>query len=70
MDGPDTLLGDNLTLVLNNTVPSSRLKKKNNSIAYHRVREACAAGIVQFTHIPSTENYADVLTKLSEPNMN
>jgi hypothetical protein len=34
------MLGDNMSVVLNTTVPSSVLKKKHNAIAYHRVREA------------------------------
>jgi hypothetical protein len=43
LDGPALMLGDNMSLVLNTTVPSSVLKKKHNAIAYHRVREAIAA---------------------------
>jgi adenosylcobinamide amidohydrolase len=39
------------------------LKKKHNAIAYHRVREAIAAGITKFAHVRSTANIADVLTK-------
>ena len=39
------------------------LKKKHNAIAYHRVREAIASKIVNFAHVPSTSNIADVLTK-------
>jgi hypothetical protein len=66
--GPTMMRGDNIAVVLNTTVPSSQLKKKHNAIAYHRVREAIAADIIQFVHIPSTANYADCLTKpLSAP---
>jgi hypothetical protein len=61
--GPTLMKGDNMAVVLNTTVPSSQLKKKHNAIAYHRVREAIAAGIIQFVHIPTGENYADCLTK-------
>ena len=57
------MYGDNMAVVLNTTVPSSQLKKKHNAIAYHRVREAIAAQIVRFAHIPSTMNIADILTK-------
>ena len=63
VDGPTLMLGDNMSVVLNTTVPSSVLKKKHNAIAYHRVREAIAAGIMRFAHIPSETNYADILTK-------
>lgn len=57
------LLGDNMSVVLNTTLPSSMLKKKHNAISYHRVREAIAAGIVDFAHVPSDENIADICTK-------
>ena len=45
------------------TLPSSSLKKKHNAIAYHRVREAVAAKIVQVAHLDGKENVADLLTK-------
>jgi hypothetical protein len=35
LDGPALMLGDNMSVVLNTTVPSSVLKKKHNAIAYH-----------------------------------
>jgi hypothetical protein len=57
------LLGDNMSVVLNTTIPSSALKKKHLSCAYHRVREAIAGDFVHFGHIPSIENLADVCTK-------
>ena len=57
------LLGDNMSVVLNTTIPSSPLKKKHNAVAYHRVCEAIAAGIIKFAHIDSSENIADILTK-------
>ena len=63
VDGPALMLGDNRSVVLNTTVPSSMLKKKHCAINYHRVREAIAAGIVKFVHIPSFKNIADCLTK-------
>jgi hypothetical protein len=49
LDGTTLMLGDNMSVVLNTTVPSSALKKKHNAIAYHRVREAIAARIMRFT---------------------
>jgi Reverse transcriptase (RNA-dependent DNA polymerase) len=63
IDGPALMLGDNQSVVLSTSVPSSILKKKHNAIAYHRIREAIAAGIIDFVHIDTTENYADILTK-------
>ena len=60
---PTLMLGDNMSVVLNTTVPSSQLKKKHKACAYHRIRECIAAGIIRFSHIVSTENLADILTK-------
>jgi hypothetical protein len=63
VNDPTIMLGDNKAVLQNTTVPSSMLKKKHNAIAYHRVRESIAGGILRFFHIPSTENLADILTK-------
>ena len=61
---PQTLLiGDNMSVVLNTTIPSSSLKKKHLSCSYHRVREAIAGDFVHFGHIGSEVNLADVNTK-------
>ena len=57
------MLGDNNSVVLNCTIPSLVLRKKNNVCSYHYVREAIAAGIIKFSHIPSEDNYADLLIK-------
>ena len=43
--------------------PESTLKKKHNAIAYHRMREAQAAGVVRIAHEDGETNLADVLTK-------
>ena len=67
VNGPCQMFGDNNSVVLNTTLPSSMLKKKHNSVAYHMVREAVAGKIIKFNHIPSEENYADVLTKPLPP---
>ena len=57
------LLGDNMAVVLNTTIPSSALKKKHQACNYHKVRESIAAGFIRFAHIRSEENLADILTK-------
>ena len=62
IEGPALLLGDNMSVILNTTVPSSVLKKKYLAIGYHRVREAIACGILRFAHISSEQNIADILT--------
>ena len=67
INGPALLLGDNNSVVLNTTVPSSPLKKKHNAIAWHRIREAIACKILVFAKIDSKDNYADMLTKPLPP---
>ena len=57
------MLGDNMAVVLNTTIPSSILKKKNQSCNWHKVREAIAAGFIVYGHIKSEENVADICTK-------
>jgi hypothetical protein len=49
------MLGDNMSLVLNTTVPSSFLKKNHNAIACHRVKEDIAARVMKFAYIKSEE---------------
>ena len=63
LEDTSLLVGDNMSVVINTTLPSSMLKKRHNAIAYHRVREAIAAKIINFAHIDSQENVADILTK-------
>ncbi len=63
LDGPAPLIGDNQSVVLNTTVPSSVLKKKHNAVAYHRIHDSIAAGILIFAHINSEDNYANLATK-------
>ncbi len=67
IDQPAILFVDNEAVVKNTTLPSSSLKKKHNAIAYHKVREAVAAGIVKVTHVRSKDNRADILTKALSP---
>jgi len=67
IDGPALMLGDNNSVILNTTLPSSQLKKKHNAIAYHRVREAVAAKILRFAKVHTSKNYADILNKPLPP---
>jgi hypothetical protein len=57
------MLGDNMSVVLNTTIPSSSLKKKHLACSYHRIREAIAGRYVKFGHVRSEKNLADVNTK-------
>ena len=46
IDGPTNIFCDNKAVTKNCSDPISMLKKKHHSIAYHRNREAVAAGLV------------------------
>ena len=63
IDGPVRLLGDNRGMIQNCSIMASQLKKKHNAIAYHRIREAVAGGIISLGHIPTETNFSDILTK-------
>ena len=56
------LVGDNMSVVTNTTIPSSMLKKKTHACNYHRVREAVSC-FIDFGHIESKQNVADIFTK-------
>ena len=63
IDGPTNMFCDNEAVVRNSTMPESTLKKKHVAIYYHRVREACASGMIQIAKEDGATNLADVLTK-------
>ncbi len=70
IQGPANVYCDNNGVVVNASHPESTLKKKHNSIAYHRVREAAAAGTIHVAKEDSTTNITDMLTKpLSGPRL-
>ena len=62
-DGPMNMFCDNEAVVRNSTMPESMSKKKHVAICYHRVREACALGMIQIAKEDGATNLADVLTK-------
>ena len=63
IDGPTMMYGDNRSVILSTTMPSSVLKKKHLSCNYFRIRESIAARILRFEFVPTHMNYSDVLTK-------
>ena len=67
--GSAMVFGDNKSVIVSTTLPSSTLKKKHNAIAYHKVRECVACGIVDLIHIPGKDNITDILTKALGPNV-
>ena len=63
VDGPTRMFGDNGSVVTSSTMPDSPLKKGHHALSYHLTREAIAAGIVDFHHIPGEYNPSDILSK-------
>ena len=63
-DGPASVFCDNEAVYQNTTVPESTLNKKHRSIAYHRCREASAAGTVCIAKEGTLTNLADLFTKI------
>ena len=64
ISGPLLVYGDNMLVIHNTQRPELLLKKKCDSICYHGVRKSIAMGETLTTHVPTLENYADLLTKV------
>ena len=64
IEGPTNIMCDNEAVTKNTTIPESTLKKKHHSIAYHRCREAVAAGTVRIAKQGTDKNLADLFTKM------
>ena len=62
------MFSDNRSVVTGATLPHSTLSKRHNILAFHRVREAIAAKIIDFHWIPSEYNLSDMLSKHWEHN--
>ena len=60
---PTRLFGDNLGVLLSAQNPEADLSKKHVAIAFHVVREAIAAGVVNPYWLKGQWNPADILTK-------
>ena len=58
LQGPTNLFMDNEAVYQNTSVPESTLKKKHLSCAYHRCREAVAAGTVRIAKEGTATNLA------------
>ena len=65
--GPADVFFDNQSVVTNVNIPSSVLKKKHNSIWYHRVQEAHTTGTIRVGCISDEYNKADISTKTTIP---
>ena len=67
---PSQILGTNKAVRMNMQLPSSIMKKKHNSVAFHKSREAIVAGICQAGHINGNQVPSDILTKKVLDQMN
>ena len=63
VDLPSYIYGDNQSVLVNSSIPTSVIRKKSSSIAYHFVREGVAANEWLVTYISTHENIADLFTK-------
>ena len=61
--GRSWMFGDNESVVNSAAQPHAKLHKRHTALSFHRVREAIAAGIVRFFHMPGDSNPADILSK-------
>ena len=60
------MLGANkavIIVIMNMQLPSTTMKMKYNSVAFHKSREEIAAGICQAGHVNGNQNPSDILTK-------
>ena len=63
LEGAANVFCDNEAVFKNSSIASSVLKRKHNSIAYHKTRECVAAGIISVFKEDGETNLADILTK-------
>ena len=63
IDGSAQVFCDNESFWKNATIAESKLRKKHNSICFHRVRECVASGIILPFKVDSCHNLSDILTK-------
>jgi len=63
LDGPSHVRCDNQSVVTNASAPASALKKKDNAIASHYVRENAAAGVIDVYKESGETNLADALSE-------
>ena len=61
--GEASVFCDNEAVYKNTTFAESCLKKKHNSICFHRIRECVAAAILAVHKVDTKFNLADILTK-------
>jgi hypothetical protein len=60
--GHTYMFGDNESVVGSGSKIDTKLHKRHTALSFHRVREAIAAGVLAFYHIPGTINPAHILS--------
>ena len=63
VDKPTKLHGDNKAVCNSIAADEGLCKKRHTAIAFNKLREAAAAGIIRPYHVSSIENMSDFLTK-------
>ena len=63
VEEPPYMYGDNQSVLAGSTSSESNLKKKAQSIAFHFIREGCAADEWRTAYIYMSENISDLMTK-------
>jgi hypothetical protein len=66
LDGHTHVKGDNMSVIHNTSKPSSCLKKKSCSVAFHYVRSRVASDVIRCSWVSTLFNLADMFTK-SQP---
>ena len=64
INGPARIFCDNESVVKSSSFPESSLKNKHCSVAYHKIREAVAAGKILIYYESTNTNLADLFTKV------
>ena len=67
IDGYANVFCDNKAVYKSTSIADSTLKKKHNSVAYHKIRECAAANILVVHKEETGSNLADILTKSLSP---
>ena len=63
VDGATNIFCDNKAVTRNCSDPTSTMKKKYHSIAYHKNREVVAAGTIRITKEGTATNLSELFTK-------
>ena len=63
VEGASPVYGDNLGVLVSVSNATTTLRRKHNSISWHYVREAVAAGIISPIKVWSAQNPSDLMTK-------